>query len=74
MPAPDVPDPTAMQSLVELLDETARRYGDRPILSLRTDEGTSMAWSAVEIRRRSRLVAWRLRAAGRSTRPRWAWV
>jgi long-chain acyl-CoA synthetase len=53
-----------MQSLVELLDEAAERYGDRPILSLRTDEGTSMAWSAIEIRRRSRLVAWRLRAAG----------
>jgi long-chain acyl-CoA synthetase len=61
----DYPDPSAFASLVDLLDEAARRYPhDRPTLSLRTDEGTSHAWSAAELRRRARLAAWRLRAMG----------
>jgi long-chain acyl-CoA synthetase len=58
------PDPRQFQNLVELLDDAAQRYPDRPILSLRTDEGVTEAWSAAEIRRRSRYAAWRLRAAG----------
>jgi len=37
---------------------------DRPTLSLRTDEGIEMAWSAEELRRRSLIAAWRLRALG----------
>jgi long-chain acyl-CoA synthetase len=60
----DAPDPTALVSLVELLDDAASRYGDRTILSLRTDEGVAESWSAAELRHRSRLAAWRLRAAG----------
>ncbi len=61
----DFPDPSTFASLVDLLDDAARRYPhDRPTLSLRTDEGTSHAWSAAELRRRARLAAWRLRALG----------
>ncbi|MGD8486116.1 MAG: AMP-binding protein [Chloroflexota bacterium] len=59
------PDPSRFDSLVELLDDAAERYPpDRPSLSLHTDEGVTLAWSSHEIRRRSRLVAWRLRAMG----------
>jgi long-chain acyl-CoA synthetase len=61
----DSPDISTFASLVDLLDDAARRYPhDRPTLSLRTDEGTSHAWSAAEVRRRARLAAWRLRAMG----------
>ena len=61
----DYPDTSAFASLVDLLDDAAQRYPhDRPTLSLRTDEGTSHAWSSAEIRRRARLAAWRLRALG----------
>lgn len=58
------PDPRQLQSLVELLDDAAVRYPDRPTLSLRTDEGLTQEWSAAEIRKRARLAAWRLRAVG----------
>lgn len=61
----DYPDPAAYDSLVDLLDDIAVRYpGDRPILSLRTDAGLTEAWSSQEVRRRARIAAWRLRAAG----------
>lgn len=58
------PDPRTMGSLVELLDELAVRYQDRPLLSLRTDAGIELAWSGTEIRHRARLAAWRLREMG----------
>ncbi len=58
------PDPRSFQSAVELLDDAATRYPGRPLLSLRTDDGVKESWSAAELRRRSRLAAWRLRAAG----------
>jgi long-chain acyl-CoA synthetase len=58
------PDPARFDSLVELLDDAAERYPDHPTLTLRTDSGVEMAWTAAELRRRSRLAAWRLRAAG----------
>ncbi len=59
------PDPASYDSLVDLLDDAAARYpGDRPVLSLRTDEGISVAWSPAELRRRARIAAWRLRAWG----------
>ena len=59
------PDPTSFDSLVDLLDDAAERYpAERPSLSLRTDEGITLAWSSHEVRRRARHVAWRLRAMG----------
>jgi long-chain acyl-CoA synthetase len=61
------PDPRLFDSLVDLLDDAATRYPpDRALLSLRTDDGMEDAWSAFELRRRARIVAWRLRAAGLS--------
>ena len=57
--------PARFDSLVDLLDDAAVRYpGDRAVLSLRTDQGIVMAWSLAEVRRRSRLAAWRLHALG----------
>jgi long-chain acyl-CoA synthetase len=53
-----------METLLDLLDDSARRYGDRNALGLRRDDGTTFHWSYTELRRRSRLAAWRLRAMG----------
>lgn len=51
-------------TLLGLLDEAVRRYGDRTALSLRRDDGSTTSWSYRELDRRSRLAAWRLRALG----------
>lgn len=61
---PDYPDPAGYASLVDLLDDAAERYPAKTALSLRTDSGIVMAWTAAELGHRSRLAAWRLRAAG----------
>jgi long-chain acyl-CoA synthetase len=62
---PEYPDPTTFTSVIDILDDAATRYpATRPTLSLRTDDGIVLAWSAAELRRRARLAAWRLRAAG----------
>jgi long-chain acyl-CoA synthetase len=53
-----------MEILLGILDEAVPRYGDRPALSLRHDDGSSETWSFRELDRRSRAVAWRLRGAG----------
>jgi long-chain acyl-CoA synthetase len=53
-----------METLLDLLDESARRYGPRDALGLRRDDGTTFHWSYAELRRRSRLAAWRLRGLG----------
>ncbi|CAN5629272.1 hypothetical protein BH23CHL8_BH23CHL8_25140 [soil metagenome] len=62
---PDYPEVAALDSLVAVLDDAAARWpADRATLSLRTDDGIELAWSAAELRRRSLLAAWRLRARG----------
>ena len=53
-----------MQSLLDILDDSAAKYGDRPALGLRRDDGSAEQWSFRELTRRSLLVAWRLRATG----------
>src|SRR3954470_19619838 len=53
-----------METLVDLLESCADRYGERNALGLRRDDGTTFHWSYVELRRRSRLAAWRLRQLG----------
>jgi long-chain acyl-CoA synthetase len=53
-----------MDTIVDLLEESAARYGDRPALGLRRDDGSTEQWSYREVLRRSRLAAWRLRALG----------
>src|SRR5438093_6478300 len=53
-----------MQTLLDILDDSAARFGDRPSLGLRRDDGTSEQWSFRELTRRSKAAAWRLREAG----------
>jgi len=53
-----------METLLEIVEGGAERYGDRPALGLRRDDGTSWQWSYHELDRRSRIAAWRLRALG----------
>jgi long-chain acyl-CoA synthetase len=62
---PEYPSAATFDSLVDLVDDAAARWPvDRAMLSLRTDEGIDLAWSAAEVRRRGMLAAWRLRATG----------
>ncbi len=51
-------------TLLDLLDDAVERYGDRPFLSLRRDDGSTLTWSFGELAHRSRVAAWRLRALG----------
>src|SRR6266550_2337695 len=53
-----------MQTLVELLDNAAARFGDRPAVGLRNEDGSIETWTYRELQRRSRIAAWRLRALG----------
>jgi acyl-CoA synthetase (AMP-forming)/AMP-acid ligase II len=53
-----------MGTLIELLDEAVARWGERPALSVRRDDGTTETWSYRELDRRTRLAAYRLRALG----------
>jgi long-chain acyl-CoA synthetase len=53
-----------MQTLLDLLEESAARFGDRNALGLRRDDGTTFHWSQRELLRRGRLAAWRLHAMG----------
>jgi long-chain acyl-CoA synthetase len=62
---PEYPSAAAFESLVDLVDDAAARWpAERPMLSLRTDEGVELAWPAAELRRRGMLAAWRLRGLG----------
>ena len=38
------------------------RFGDRPALGLRLDDGAAAHWSYRDLDRRARIAAWRLRA------------
>ncbi len=53
-----------MPTLLDLLADAVDRYGERPALSLRHDDGTTTTWTYQELDRRSRITAWRLRALG----------
>ncbi|MEJ7747882.1 MAG: AMP-binding protein [Candidatus Limnocylindrales bacterium] len=66
MPGSAEPGPTAQPTatLLDLLERAVRRYGQRPALGLRQDDGTTTHWSYGELERRGRLAAWRLRALG----------
>ena len=54
----------AGETLVDLLDDAVARFGDRPALAIRRDDGTTDAWTYSKLRRRSRAAAFRLRALG----------
>jgi long-chain acyl-CoA synthetase len=53
-----------MPTLLDLLADSVTRYGERTALSLRHDDGSTTAWSYLELDRRSRIAAWRLRTLG----------
>ncbi len=61
MPVPAAGRP---RTLLELFDQAAARYADRPALALAGDDAERIAWTYAEVRRRSRYAAWRLRALG----------
>ena len=49
-------------TLIDLLDTAVTRYGERPALGLRQDDGSTIQWTYREVDRRARIAAWRLRA------------
>ncbi|HET7027219.1 MAG TPA: AMP-binding protein [Candidatus Limnocylindrales bacterium] len=51
-------------TLLDLFEADVARYGDREALALVREGGPDSRWSYRELDRRSRLAAWRLRAAG----------
>ncbi len=61
----EFPHASQFESLVGVLDDAAGRWpSERVMYGLRLDSGMAMSWSVQEMRRRSLLAAWRLRAAG----------
>ena len=53
-----------METLLDLLDDAVARFGDRPALAIRREDGTTDGWTYRELRHRSRAAAFRLRALG----------
>jgi long-chain acyl-CoA synthetase len=51
-------------TVLDIFDRAVERFGDRPALALHGDDTGRLRWSFRELRHRSRLAAWRLRAAG----------
>ena len=47
-------DACLMETLLDLLDEAVVRFGDRPALSIKHDDGTTLAWTYRELDRRTR--------------------
>ncbi|HTG42027.1 MAG TPA: AMP-binding protein, partial [Methylomirabilota bacterium] len=55
---------SAIATILDLFDDAVARHADRPALGLRGDDGSNEHWTYRELQRRSRIAAWRLRAAG----------
>src|SRR5262245_3977295 len=53
-----------METLIDLLEDAAARFAEKPALGLRMDDGSTWHWTSAEVARRSRIAAWRLRALG----------
>ena len=53
-----------METLLDLLDGAVARFGDRPALGIRHEDGTTATWTYRELERNSRAAAFRLRAVG----------
>ncbi|MEO5885377.1 MAG: AMP-binding protein [Candidatus Limnocylindrales bacterium] len=51
-----------MDTLIDLLERATTRFGDRHALGIRRDDGSTDHWSYLELGRRARIAAWRLRA------------
>ncbi len=54
----------ALSTLLTLFEDAVERFGDKPALGLRRDDGSTFWWSYRELDRRARLAAWRLTALG----------
>jgi long-chain acyl-CoA synthetase len=55
------PAPATLESLYDILDDAAERYGDADALALLVETGIAERWSFRELQRRSIAAAWRLR-------------
>jgi long-chain acyl-CoA synthetase len=53
-----------LDSLLDIIDQGERRYGERFAFGIRNDGGSTDHWTYRELNRRSRIIAWRLRALG----------
>ncbi len=53
-----------MDSILDVIDQSCERYGDKPAFSMRLDDGSTETWTYRELHRRSELIAWRLHALG----------
>jgi long-chain acyl-CoA synthetase len=53
-----------METLLDILDDSAATFGPRPAFALRRDDGSTEAWTFDDLARRARAAAWRLCAAG----------
>ena len=51
-----------LDSLLDIIDQGESRYGDRFAFGMRGDDGSTVQWTYRELNRRSRIIAWRLRA------------
>jgi long-chain acyl-CoA synthetase len=49
-------------TLIDLLERAVTRFGTRPVLGLRLDDGSTTQWTYRDLDRRARIAAWRLRA------------
>jgi long-chain acyl-CoA synthetase len=53
-----------METLLDLLDDAVARFGDRPALGIRHEDGATATWTYRDLERNSRAAAFRLRAVG----------
>ena len=53
-----------MDTLLDLLDDAVARFRDRPAVAIRHEDGTTDGWTYLELARRSKAAAYRLRALG----------
>jgi len=53
-----------VETLLDLLDEAVARFGDRPALGVRRDDGSTDTWTYRELAYRSKVAAWRLVSLG----------
>jgi long-chain acyl-CoA synthetase len=53
-----------METLLDLVDDAVARFGDRPALAIRREDGTSESWTYRELDWHARAAAFRLRALG----------
>ena len=58
------PDTRGYASILEILEDAARRRPADVAMALAADSGLEQEWSAPEVLRRSRLAAWRLMSMG----------